>query len=225
MAAVDAVAANFCATLTEACAKENKLAFASWSASNSVDNPNPMGAKLGAQIPNRTFRYGMPAFQAPRPSLGFRVSPNKSSSFRTPVEQAAEVAKGKSSVCWGAHMSDMARHIIPSLAGQAFVSGDQFERALGRHLPWFVAIWVDALRSSGLRDAAGGLTWHHGNQFNDQLHVELPGAKIPQTDPRATACVIEYVRLVNTGQFKRNTKFEGDCEQVLKTHLNKISVP
>ena len=85
---IDAVAATFCAKLTEACTQENRRAFESWSAANRVDNPDPLGwkdsAKLGGQVPSRTFRYGMPAYRPPRPTLGFVVSRNRSSSFRTP---------------------------------------------------------------------------------------------------------------------------------------------
>jgi hypothetical protein len=226
---IDAVAATFCTKLTEACTEENRRALESWSAANRVDNPDPLGwkdsAKLRGQVPSRTFRYGMPAYQAPRPTLGFVVSRYRFSSFRTPVEQAAEVVANRSKVCWGAHMSNMARHIIPSIDGHAFTDGDRFERALGPHLPWFVAIWTNTLRSCGLRDAGGGTSWFKEPGLHDQLHVELPGAKIPQTDARATACVIEYVRLVNNHQGKRNKDFESKCQPVLATHLSKIVVP
>jgi len=219
---IDSQAVMFCSKLTQACREDNRRGFEQWSASNRVDNPNPLGwndaARLREQMPGRTFRYGMPTFRPPRPTLAFSVSRNKTSSFRTPLEQAAQVAANRSWVCWGAHMSNMARHVVPSIDGRSFTDGDAFERQLGAHLSWFVAIWENTLRSCGLRDASGGQHWYK----KDPLHIELPGAKIPQTDPRARACVMEYVRLVNVGHRSRNLKFEHACQPVLAAHLRNL---
>jgi hypothetical protein len=232
---IDNVAAQFCEKLNEACGAENRKAFEAWTASNRVDNPNALGLQsrptLPGQIPNRTFRYGMPDFRAARPTLTFAVSKNLSSCFRTPAEQAREViippgkSSAKSYVCWGAHMSNMARHIIPTINGNSLVDGDTLERLLGPHLQWFIAIWKQKLQESRLKDAGGGVSWYKTPKFNDQLHVELPGAKIPQSDPRAKKCVLEYVRLVNSHQGRRNQAFEGKCEPVLSTILASITVP
>src|SRR6185436_18426742 len=219
---IDAVAATFCSKLTQACGEENRRAYEQWSASSRVDNPNPLGwndaSRLRGQMPGRTFRYGMPAFRPPRPTVTFAVSRNRTSSFRTPPEQAAEVVAQRSWVCWGAHMSNMERHVIPSVDGRSFTDGDDFERQLGAHLSWFVPIWEDTLRSCGLRDGSGSQRWYK----KDQLHIELPGAKIRQTDPRAAACVVEYVRLVNAGEGPRNLDFERACEPVLAAHLRNL---
>jgi hypothetical protein len=216
---IDAQAAMFCFRLTQACAEDVQKAYHQWAASDRVDNPDPLGwhdaARSLGQLPQRTFRYGAPAFQCSRPTLAFAVSRNRSSSFRTPVEQAAEVAANRSWVCWGGHMSNMARHVIPRVNGRSFTDGDAFERQLGANLSWFVALWESTLRSCGLHDASGGQHWFK----KDQLHIELPGAKISQTDSRATACVVEYVRLVNAGRGRRNLKFEHACHPGLAAHL------
>ena len=225
---IDAAAADFCNHLNLACALPNDMAFAAWSVADKVDNPDPLGwhdtSRLHGLFPSRTLRYGMPRFERPRPRLTFAVSPNKSSAFRTPVEQAKEVSarpKVKSWVCWGAHMSDKARHILPRIDGVPYTSGSEFKRALGKHFPWFVAQWKDALRTCDLRDANGGQDWFEG----DELHVELPDGKISQLDARAGACVDEYVRLINTGAGQRNHKFELRLQPHLRLRLGNLAQP
>src|SRR4051794_17286700 len=46
------------------------------------------------------------------PVITFKLDAGKDSTARTPEEQAIEVARSKSWVCWGAHMSDKARHVL-----------------------------------------------------------------------------------------------------------------
>jgi len=235
---IDEVANLFCARLTQACGAirqkieaevaANKQSFAAWDAANRVDNPNPLGLRsptLPTALPFPTFRYGAPspkisgATVQTMPRITFSVSPNRSSSFRTPAEQAREVVAGRSHVCWGAHMSDKARHILPRVDGRAITDGDEFERLLGPNLPWFQALWASELRSQGLLDAGGGTTWFKKSGLHDQLHVELPHAKIDQTDSRAQACVDEYARLLRVESKSQNHAFENALKPNLKITL------
>ncbi len=230
---IDELANHFCTRLTQACAKMrqkieaevagNQRSFAAWDSANRVDNPNPLGLRSMTgpnALPFRTFRYGMPPITisgatVTMPGVTFAVSPNRSSSFRTPAEQAQEVVARRSHVCWGAHMSDKARHILPRVDGRAITDGDEFERLLGSHLSGFTTLWASELRFNGLRDAGGGTTWFKSEKLHDQLHVELPDAKIDQTNARAEACVDEYARLLQVEGKSQNHAFEN----ALKPHL------
>jgi hypothetical protein len=229
---IDPLAHAFCLRLTQACADRklaNERAFEAWDASNRIDNPNPFGrdwrlgpGPLGRGLPERTFRYGAAPWQpiGPTATIRFVVSPNRSSSFRTPKEQAKEVAERRSHVCWGAHMSDKARHVLPYVDGKAITDGDQFETLLGEHLTWFKTLWANELGRIGLLNAAGGKSWFKSDDLHDQLHVELPDAKISQLDERAAACVDEYARLRPEEVRYHNTHFERQLKSSLKTVLN-----
>jgi hypothetical protein len=243
---VDIVAANFCKRLTLAWitmrermqpeVDQNQQLLTIWEVRNRVDNPNPLGIRglMGSlAAPQRTFRYGaspIVGLTVTVPRVSFSVSQNHRSKFRTPEEQAVEVAKGKdaSQVCWGAHMSNMARHIIPTVDGKPLYDGGEFEKRLGSYFPAFNSLWVNELRHNGLRDAGGGCTWFNNPKFKDELHVELPNAKFGQSDHRAAACVDEYARLLKKvpGSVK-NDAFEDNLdpplELVLKNALEKYS--
>jgi hypothetical protein len=234
---IDEVANRFCVRLTQACAAmkakideelaANKRSLAAWDAANALDNPNPRGLKsaiLPRAVTSPTYRYGAPFPKlsdatVPLPRITFTVSRNKSSSFRTPAEQAREVVSSKSHVCWGGHMSDKARHVLPYVDGRGITDGDEFERLLGTNLFRFQALWVSELRLNDLRDAGGGLTWFKTPGLHDQLHVELPNSKIDQTDARAKACVDEYARLLRLKVGKPNEKFERHLDENLKKAL------
>jgi hypothetical protein len=205
----------------------NKQALAVWDAANRVDNPNPFGWRrptLAPALPSPTFRYGaaspkISGATAPMPRIDFSVSRNRSSSFRTPAEQAREVVALRSHVCWGAHMSDRARHILPSVDGRPITDGDDFEKLLGPNLSWFQALWATELRINGLLDAGGGTTWFKTSKLHDQLHVELPHAKIEQANDRAKACVDEYARLRRVEGKSQNLRFEYALEPILRAVL------
>ncbi len=239
---VDLAATAFCLRLTQACADKkrdidtsNRLANDTWVAGRRIDNPDPFG--LRRYQPSQTFRYRSPPpvqLLPPLPTMTFQVSSNKKSSFRTPAEQAAEVAAShpKSNACWSAHMSDKARHILPRVDGRWIFDGDDLETILGDHLPWFKALWASELRVNALLNAGREACWMEkkpGAKFTDQLHVELHNARIDQNDERAAACVDEYARLVKKEGGRRNAEFEGQLKdyltEVLSRSLAKYSLP
>jgi len=116
-------------------------------------------------------------------------------------------------------MSDKARHILPSVDGRPITDGDDFEGLLGPSLSWFEALWTSELRVNGLLDAGGGTTWFKTPKLHDQLHVELPHAKIGQTNDRAKACVDEYARLRRVEGRSQNRRFEDALEPILRATL------
>jgi hypothetical protein len=224
---IDAIATHFCAALTSEWARPYEEALAKWSASDLVDNPDPLrlhdANRLMFREPDRTFRYGMPPLRLPaRPHLAVVVSPNLSSAYRTPADQALQVVNHRSHVCWGAHMSNKARHVLPKVDGVAFTDGKRFAAALGQNFPEFVTLWKKTLRTCGLRDASGGQDWYTTPEFSDELHIELPGAKLPQTDPQVIACVDEYIRLINAGVGSRDAKMERHMQPHLKARLSNL---
>ncbi len=152
------------------------------------------------------------------PTLTFSVSKNSSSNSRTPKQQAAEVAAGRSSVCWSAHMSDKSRHILMTVDGKAVTDSAKVEKLLGDYFDDFTSTWGMELKTCGLVNYRGRDGW---GGAGDGFHVELPESKISQTDERAVACMEEYARLTREDGKKKNDKFEREYASSLKGILKK----
>jgi len=148
------------------------------------------------------------------PVVTFTLSQNKVSKGRTPEEQAAEVVAGKSWVCWGAHMVDMARHVIMKADGTVTwkpkeTMGDDFDA--------FKKKWADAMKSNGLKNASGKDGWDN----DDSFHLELPDSKLDHSDARVVACYEEYAKLTRKDGKSKNDKFEKEYADELKKYVEK----
>jgi hypothetical protein len=146
------------------------------------------------------------------PVVTFDLDKNAATKSRTPAEQAAEVAAGKSWVCWGAHMADKARHVVMKADGK--VTWDP-KKTMGEDFDDFKKSWADAMKSNGLKNAKGGDGWYDGDAF----HLELPDSKIAKTDARVAACFEEYARLTRKEGKEKNDKFEQDYAKDLEKYL------
>lgn len=145
--------------------------------------------------------------------IEFSLSPNKASKSRTPAEQAAEVAGGRSWVCWSAHMADKARHVIMSVNGK--VTWDS-KKVFGLNFAEFKKQWAANMRKHGLKNYKGQDGWGDGDEF----HLELPDAKVERTDERAKACLREYVRLTREAGKQKNAKFEESYKALLQPYID-----
>jgi hypothetical protein len=159
-------------------------------------------------------KAGKKSAPASVPVVTFSLSQNKQSKSRTPAEQAQEVAKGKSWVCWGAHMADKARHVLMKVDGK--VSWDA-AKALGEDFKTFKDKWGQVMKKYGLKNFKGGDGWGAGDEF----HLELADSKMSRTDDRALACLDEYARLTREKGQKQNAKFEKEYEKELKPYIEK----
>jgi hypothetical protein len=149
------------------------------------------------------------------PEVTFKLSTGKDSKARTPEEQAIEVARNKSWVCWGAHMSDKARHVLMTVDGT--VSWDP-DVAFHMYFNEFKTKWGAAMKKHGLLNYNSKEGYGEGDAF----HLELPDARIDKGDARAEACLEEYVRLTREGdKYKKNEKFEKKYEGLLKPYIKK----
>jgi hypothetical protein len=146
------------------------------------------------------------------PVVTFSLSQNPSSKSRTPAEQAAEVAAGRSWVCWGAHMADKARHVIMKADGK--VTWDP-KKTMGDDFDEFKKKWAEAMKRNGLKNAKGGDGWFEGDEF----HLELPDSKIDKTDQRVAACFEEYAKLTRKDGKPKNDKFEKDYAKDLEKYV------
>jgi len=155
------------------------------------------------------------------PTVTFSLSPNTKSIFRTPAQQAAELARGPGAtmVCWGAHMSDKARHVLIKIDGGTNYKDDEkaAAKAFGEEFGTFKTKWGLVMRKYGLKNKAGGDGWAPGDPF----HLELPGAKISRTSERANACLDEYARLTRVEGEKPNKPFEEKFAKLLAPHIKK----
>ena len=131
----------------------------------------------------------------------FTLSKAAMTGVRTPQEQAKEVADRKSWVCWGAHLADKARDIIMKVDGKASFDA---KKTFGDSYTDFKKAWGDAMKSNGLKNYKAGDGWAEGDSF----HLELPDARMPKTDERVHACLVEYVRLTYEAGKPPNEKFE-----------------
>ncbi len=164
----------------------------------------------------------MAATHAQRPGAGrspvspvIIFTPGKAplSGFRTPEQQAYEVAGNHSWVCWGAHMTGKARDIIMRVDGTP--SFDP-RKVFGRMFGDFTRAWGEAMGKYGLKNWEAGDGWSAGDEF----HLELPNARMAVTDDRAKACLTEYVRLTRGVGMHPNAKFEKEYAKLLKPYID-----
>lgn len=134
---------------------------------------------------------------------------------RTPRQQAEFVSQGRSWVCWGAHMSDRARHVRVTYKGR-YVANP--EVLLGRQFSVFTGLWGLAMRRHGLKNYRSGDGWGSG----DGYHLQLPDAMIPRTHERAQACLQEYVRMTVLEKKPKNEKFEKRYQKDLAPHVERL---
>jgi len=167
---------------------------------------------LNNRIPLLTVPPGTPDLRVIR----CRIAPfNAGSAVRTPRQQAEFVSSNRSWVCWGAHMSDRARHVRLTSHGRYVAD----PRALfGAHFPLFTRLWGNLMRLHGLRNFRSGHGWGEG----DGYHLELPGARIGRSDVRAQACLEEYVRITRLEGRPRNQRFERSYRDALAPHLERV---
>jgi hypothetical protein len=147
-------------------------------------------------------------------SIAFSMSNNKDSKSRTPAEQANEVVKGASYVCWSSHMGDKARHVLMKVNGK--VSWEPKE-AFGDGVGEFEKKWGELMKAHGLKNAKGGDGWSSWDGF----HLELPDSKMSTSDKQAQACLDEYARLTREEGKDKNEKFETSYEKLLKPFIEK----
>lgn len=115
-------------------------------------------------------------------------------------------------------MSDKARHVEVRVNGTR--TWDP-RASLGVHFPVFVRIWSEEMRRHKLlnfrsRDGWSDKDWHH---------LELHAARITRSDPRAQACLAEYVRLTTIEKRPRNAAFESSYKTILAPHLERLDQP
>lgn len=150
----------------------------------------------------------------------FKISPNKKAKCRTAKQQAEAVLKGGSWVCWGAHMSDKARHVIMKVEGAAYYG-------LGKCKPirpfkkQFIAAWSKAMSDAGVLNFKS----EPGYRSGDEFHLELPDARLKKTDERAKACMDHYVRETRKKGRKKNKKFEDSYKGLIKAAEKRVKVP
>jgi hypothetical protein len=147
-------------------------------------------------------------------SIAFSMSNNKDSKSRTPAEQANEVVKGASYVCWSSHMGDKARHVLMKINGKA---SWEPKDAFGDEVKEFEKKWGELMKTHGLKNAKGGDGWSSWDGF----HLELPDSKMSTSDKQAQACLDEYARLTREEGKSKNEKFEKDYEKLLKPFFEK----
>lgn len=143
--------------------------------------------------------------------IRLKISANKKAHFRTPAQQAVSLTK-KSNTCWGAHMSDKARHILVSANGGKFESGLRHVLSDKWHQELFKEAWVKSMKQAALVNFGGGTKWGKGDEF----HVQLPGAKLKRTSAKANACLEEYLRLTRKKSRRKNTSFEKKYKKLLE---------
>ena len=147
-------------------------------------------------------------------TIAFSMSNNKDSKSRTPAEQANEVVKGASYVCWSSHMGDKVRHILMKINGK--VSWEPKD-AYGDDIGEFEKKWGELMKTHGLKNAKGGDGWSSWDGF----HLELPDSKMSTGDKQAQACLDEYARLTREEGKSKNDTFEKDYEKLLKPFFEK----
>lgn len=153
-------------------------------------------------------------------SVTLKISPNKNARTRTPRQQANSVVKGGSWVCWGAHMSDKARHVILIVDGKPYYG-------LGKCVPIkpfrkvFEAVWSKAMKAAGVLNFKGEAGYRGGDEF----HLELPDAKISKTSDRAKKCMEEYVRQTRKQGKSKNKKFEKSYKKLIEKTEKALKIP
>lgn len=157
-----------------------------------------------------------PGKKAAPSKIEFTMDPNAATKSRTPAEQAAEVAAGRSWVCWGAHMADKARHVIMKVDGK--ISWEP-KKVFDDSFNDFKKAWAKAMKDNKLKNAEGKDGWYDGDSF----HLELDDSKIDKTDERVAACLEEYVDLTRNKGKKQNDTFEKKYAKDLKPYIDKAT--
>jgi hypothetical protein len=189
---------SFADDMTKACAKLRKARMETMAADE----------KKGEKKDNKKKT-------AEPPVVKFVIDPAPITQFREPAVQAQLLTiPGKTDVCWSAHMADKARHVVMIANGKA--TWDP-EKTMGEDHDAFLKKWAEAMKSNGLKNFRGENGWGEGDGF----HLEIPDSKIPYTDERAAACMIEYVRLTREVGKPQNKKFETKYKSELAPHLKK----
>ncbi|MFT7595678.1 MAG: hypothetical protein ACI8R4_003009 [Paracoccaceae bacterium] len=152
-----------------------------------------------------------------------KISPNKKGHFRTPKQQAVSLTE-KSHTCWGAHMSDMARHILVKADG-SFVAGLSHITKEKWHQEMFKTGWVKAMKTAKVVNWLDKLAWGEGDEF----HLQIAGAyeRTPIALKREAACVEEYLRLTRVKGKAKNTAFEAKprSKKMLERASKKTKIP
>ena len=148
------------------------------------------------------------------------ISPNRKSSFRTPKQQAAEIITNNSQVCWGAHMSDKARHVLLKIDGKGY-SGLKEAKPLKDHVKEFKEGWTRAMAKAGVLNHKGKAGWGEGDEF----HLELPDGKIARTSERAGVCMEEYVKMTRKDGKKQNATFEKSNKAWIDKIIARLKLP
>jgi hypothetical protein len=111
-------------------------------------------------------------------------------------------------------MTDNARHVLMKVDGKVSWKPDE---AFGEDLAAFKKVWGEVMKRCGLKNFSGGDGW----SGKDGFHLELPDSKMLHTDPRAKACLQEYVRLTRSSGKILNTDFENDYAKLLKEYVDR----
>lgn len=152
-----------------------------------------------------------------------KISTNRKGHFRTPKQQAVSLTQ-KSKTCWGAHMSDKARHILVKGDG-GFVAGLKEVTKDKWHQELFKQAWGRAMKTAKL------VNWldKPGYGVGDEFHLQIEGAykRTPIALKREAACVEEYLRLTRVKGKKINTDFEKKPrnKKMLEKASKKTSIP
>jgi len=152
-----------------------------------------------------------------------KISPNKKGHFRTPKQQAVSLTE-KSHTCWGAHMSDLARHILVK-GDSGFVAGLKHVTKDKWHQELFKEAWGRAMKKAKL------VNWldKPGYGEGDEFHLQIEGAykRTPLALKREAACVEEYLRLTRVKGKKINTSFEKKSrnKKMLERASKKTKIP
>src|SRR5262245_29551467 len=146
------------------------------------------------------------------PVVTWALDPTKVTKERTPEEQAAEVAAGRSWVCWSSHMAGSARHVIMKVDGK--VSWEP-KKTMGDDFNDFKKGWGDVMKRYGLKNYKGGDGWADGDEF----HLELPDSKMDKSDKRVGQCFEEYAKLTRKDGKAKNEKFETEYAKDLEKYL------
>jgi hypothetical protein len=147
------------------------------------------------------------------PVVTFVMEKTPITQFRTPADQADLLTKpNKTSVCWSAHMADKARHVLMMANG---VPSWAPQKIMGEDFDVFKKKWAEAMKSNGLENAAGKNGWYP----KDAFHLEIPDSKVPYTDERAAACMVEYARLTREKGKPQNNEFEKEHGPKLAPYL------
>jgi len=133
------------------------------------------------------------------------VAHGKGGIQRSPAEQAEYVLKGRSWTCNSAHMADGAKHILMKQGGVVTWNMGQLA---GQKEAFAVLTkaWNKAMAAHDLRNFTGGK--HFAHLSSDPLHMELPDARLPESDPRVIKALEIYAKATRIEGKAKNIPFE-----------------